>query len=174
MPTDSFSAPSGFSSSRCCSICLASMSVTMPSNRQNAFTPGRSVIIISGPNENSQKASISVYVLAANSQDEVYEGTTRPRPESDKQTRKLDDEMNDIETEEKSITLRDWRQESNQSKMWCPSVQQRSGHSCPQTRSHVEIENKCPKRDKSAIQTARNTDAHYETKLLKGISTLSN
>ena len=140
-------------------------------------TPGRSVIIIiiiSGPNENSQKASISVYVLAANSQDEVYEGTTRPRPESDKQTRKLDDEMNDIETEEKSITLRYWRQVSNQSKMWCPSVQQRSGHSCPQTRSHVEIENKCPKRDKSAIQTARNTDAHYETKLLKGISTLSN
>ena len=37
--------------------------------------------IISGPNENSQKASISVYVLTANSQDEVYEGTTRPRPE---------------------------------------------------------------------------------------------
>ena len=124
---------------------------------------------VTGPNENSQKASISVNVLAANSQDEVYEGTTRPRPESDKQTRKLDDEMNDIETEEKSITLRYWRQESNQSKMWCPSVQQRSGHSCPQTRSHVEIENKCPKRDKSAIQTARNTDAHYETKLLKGI-----
>ena len=58
-------------------------------------------VIITGPNENSQKASISVYVLAANSQDEVYEGTTRPRPESDKQTRKLDDEMNDIETEEK-------------------------------------------------------------------------
>ena len=43
--------------------------------------PGGSVIIITGPNENSQKASISVYVLAANSQDEVYEGTTRPRPE---------------------------------------------------------------------------------------------
>ena len=38
-------------------------------------------VIITGPNENSQKASISVYVLAANSQDEVYEGTTRPRPE---------------------------------------------------------------------------------------------
>ena len=111
------------------------------------------IIIISAPNENSQKASKSVNVLAANSQDEVYEGTTRPRPESDKQTRKLDDEMNDIETEEKSITLRYWRQESNQSKMWCPSVQQRSGHSCPQTRSHVEIENKCPKRDKSATHT---------------------
>ena len=63
--------------------------------------PGGSVIIITGPNENSQKASKSVNVLAANSQDEVYEGTTRPRPESDKQTRKLDDEMNDIETEEK-------------------------------------------------------------------------
>ena len=62
------------------------------------------IIIISAPNENSQKASKSVNVLAANSQDEVYEGTTRPRPESDKQTRKLDDEMNDIETEEKSIT----------------------------------------------------------------------
>ena len=42
---------------------------------------GGSVIIITGPNENSKKASISVYVLAANSQDEVYEGTTRPRPE---------------------------------------------------------------------------------------------
>ena len=36
---------------------------------------------ITGPNENSQKASISVYVLTANNQDEVYEGTTRPRPE---------------------------------------------------------------------------------------------
>ena len=57
---------------------------------------------ISGPNENSQKASKSVNVLAANSQDEVYERTTRPRPESDKQTRILDDEMNDIETEEKT------------------------------------------------------------------------
>ena len=34
--------------------------------------PGGSVIIISGPNENSQKASISVNVLAAKSQDEVY------------------------------------------------------------------------------------------------------
>ena len=56
---------------------------------------------MSGPNENSQKASISVNVLAANSQDEVYEWTTRPRPESDKQTRILDDEKNDIETEEK-------------------------------------------------------------------------
>ena len=73
---------------------------------------------VTGPNENSQKASISVNVLAANSQDEVYEGTTRPRPGSDKQTRKLDNEMNDLETEEKSITLRYWRQESNQSKMW--------------------------------------------------------
>ena len=149
-----------------------------PARRTDGAAEGASggsvIIIITGPNENSQKASISVNVLAANSQDEVYEGTTRPRPESDKQTRKLDDEMNDIETEEKSITLRYWRQESNQSKMWCPSVQQRSGHSCPQTRSHVEIENKCPKRDKSATQTARNTDAHYETKLLKGIATLSN
>ena len=47
--------------------------------------------IITGPNENSQKASISVYVLTANSQDEVYEGTTRPRPESDKQTQKNDE-----------------------------------------------------------------------------------
>ena len=54
--------------------------------------PGGSVIIISGPNENSQKASISVNVLAAKSQDEVYERTTRPRPESDKQTQRLDDE----------------------------------------------------------------------------------
>ena len=57
--------------------------------------------MITGPNENSQKASKSVYVLTANSQDEVYERTTRPRPESDKQTRILDDEKNDIETEEK-------------------------------------------------------------------------
>ena len=55
---------------------------------------------MSGPNENSQKASISVNVLAANSQDEVFEWTTWPRPESDKQTLILD-EMNDIETEEK-------------------------------------------------------------------------
>ena len=63
-------------------------------------------LTISGPNENSQKASISVYVLTANSQDEVYGGTTRPRPEkrqANTKTRKqkLDDEMNDIETEEK-------------------------------------------------------------------------
>ena len=56
---------------------------------------------MSGPNENSQKASISVNVLAANSQDEVFEWTTRPRPESNKQTLILDGEMNDIETEEK-------------------------------------------------------------------------
>ena len=40
--------------------------------------PGRSVIIIiiiiiTGPNENSQKASNWVNVLAPNSQDEVYE-----------------------------------------------------------------------------------------------------
>mmetsp|Transcript_59455 Transcript_59455/g.98572 ORF Transcript_59455/g.98572 Transcript_59455/m.98572 type:complete len:284 (-) Transcript_59455:25-876(-) len=35
--TASFSAPSGFSSSRCCSICLASMSVTIPSRRQKDF-----------------------------------------------------------------------------------------------------------------------------------------
>ena len=38
--------------------------------------PGQSVIIIiiiTGPNENSQKASISVNVLAANRQDEVFE-----------------------------------------------------------------------------------------------------
>ena len=61
---------------------------------------GSVIIIITGPNENSQKASISVNVLAAKSQDEVYERTTRPRPESDKQTRKLDDEMNDIETKD--------------------------------------------------------------------------
>ena len=33
--------------------------------------PGGSVIIISGPNENSQKASISVNVLAADSQDRI-------------------------------------------------------------------------------------------------------
>ena len=59
---------------------------------------------MSGPNENSQKASISVNVLAANSQDEVYEWTTGPRPESDKQTQILDDEMNGIETEEKRVT----------------------------------------------------------------------
>ena len=76
--------------------------------------PGGSVIIIiAGPNEeNSQKASISVNVLAANSQDEVYEGTTRPRPESDKQTRKLDDEMNDVETEEKRVTPCDTKDKS--------------------------------------------------------------
>ena len=43
--------------------------------------PGESVIIIikiTGPNENSQKSSISVNVLAANRQDAVYEWTTRP------------------------------------------------------------------------------------------------
>ena len=42
-----------------------------------------------------------------------------------------------------------------------------AGIVAPKTRSHVEIENKCPKRDKSATHTARNTDAHYETKLLR-------
>mmetsp|Transcript_5386 Transcript_5386/g.9030 ORF Transcript_5386/g.9030 Transcript_5386/m.9030 type:complete len:222 (+) Transcript_5386:939-1604(+) len=36
--TASFSAPSGFSSSRCCSICLASTTVTMPSSRANDLT----------------------------------------------------------------------------------------------------------------------------------------
>mmetsp|Transcript_25251 Transcript_25251/g.58886 ORF Transcript_25251/g.58886 Transcript_25251/m.58886 type:complete len:257 (+) Transcript_25251:596-1366(+) len=36
--TASFSAPSGFSSSRCCSMCFASTSVTMPSSRANACT----------------------------------------------------------------------------------------------------------------------------------------
>mmetsp|Transcript_17190 Transcript_17190/g.34914 ORF Transcript_17190/g.34914 Transcript_17190/m.34914 type:complete len:204 (+) Transcript_17190:709-1320(+) len=35
--TASFSAPSGFSSSRCCSMCLASISVTIPSSRANAL-----------------------------------------------------------------------------------------------------------------------------------------
>ena len=76
-------------------------SSTAESTTGKGFATFLFVLIITGPNENSQKASISVYVLAANSQDEDYEGTTRPRPESDKQTRKLDDEMNDIETEEK-------------------------------------------------------------------------
>ena len=33
-------------------------------------------VCISGPNENSQKASISVNVLAAKRQDEIYERTT--------------------------------------------------------------------------------------------------
>mmetsp|Transcript_14003 Transcript_14003/g.41731 ORF Transcript_14003/g.41731 Transcript_14003/m.41731 type:complete len:259 (-) Transcript_14003:56-832(-) len=37
--TASFSAPSGFSSSRCCSTCLASTSVTMPSSSQKSLTP---------------------------------------------------------------------------------------------------------------------------------------
>mmetsp|Transcript_2298 Transcript_2298/g.3616 ORF Transcript_2298/g.3616 Transcript_2298/m.3616 type:complete len:202 (-) Transcript_2298:377-982(-) len=36
--TASFSAPSFFSSSRCCSICLASTRVTMPSRRENLLT----------------------------------------------------------------------------------------------------------------------------------------
>mmetsp|Transcript_6323 Transcript_6323/g.14831 ORF Transcript_6323/g.14831 Transcript_6323/m.14831 type:complete len:251 (+) Transcript_6323:376-1128(+) len=35
--TDSFSTPSGFSSSRCCSMCLASTSVTMPSSLANSL-----------------------------------------------------------------------------------------------------------------------------------------
>ena len=34
----SFSAPSGFSSSRCCSMCFASTRVTMPSRRQKSLT----------------------------------------------------------------------------------------------------------------------------------------
>ena len=64
-------------------------------------------VIITGPNENSQKASISVNVLAANSQDGVFEWTTRPRPESDKHTLILDDEINDIwNWRKKSNTLR--------------------------------------------------------------------
>mmetsp|Transcript_2731 Transcript_2731/g.10711 ORF Transcript_2731/g.10711 Transcript_2731/m.10711 type:complete len:214 (-) Transcript_2731:802-1443(-) len=36
--TASFSAPSGFSSSRCCSMCLASTRVTMPSRRKCSWT----------------------------------------------------------------------------------------------------------------------------------------
>mmetsp|Transcript_22019 Transcript_22019/g.49678 ORF Transcript_22019/g.49678 Transcript_22019/m.49678 type:complete len:381 (+) Transcript_22019:595-1737(+) len=36
--TASFSAPSGFSSSRCCSMCFASISVTIPSRRANSLT----------------------------------------------------------------------------------------------------------------------------------------
>mmetsp|Transcript_67804 Transcript_67804/g.189270 ORF Transcript_67804/g.189270 Transcript_67804/m.189270 type:complete len:239 (+) Transcript_67804:799-1515(+) len=36
--TASFSTPSGFCSSRCCSMCLASTSVTMPSSRAKAST----------------------------------------------------------------------------------------------------------------------------------------
>mmetsp|Transcript_5328 Transcript_5328/g.23602 ORF Transcript_5328/g.23602 Transcript_5328/m.23602 type:complete len:231 (+) Transcript_5328:199-891(+) len=35
----SFSAPSGFSSSRCCSMCLASTRVTIPSRRKCSWTP---------------------------------------------------------------------------------------------------------------------------------------
>mmetsp|Transcript_11717 Transcript_11717/g.35631 ORF Transcript_11717/g.35631 Transcript_11717/m.35631 type:complete len:337 (+) Transcript_11717:489-1499(+) len=36
--TASFSAPSGFSASRCCSMCLASTRVTMPSSLENCWT----------------------------------------------------------------------------------------------------------------------------------------
>ena len=41
--------------------------------------------MITGPNENSQKASISVYVLTANSQDEVYEGIIISAPNENSQ-----------------------------------------------------------------------------------------
>ena len=51
--------------------------------------------VITGPNENSQKASISVYVLAANSQDGVFVRTTKPRPENNKNALVEDAEMND-------------------------------------------------------------------------------
>ena len=44
---------------------------------------------MSGPNENAANANISVYVLAANSQDGVFVRTTRPRPENKKSA--LDD-----------------------------------------------------------------------------------
>ena len=55
--------------------------VTVANGPQAARCTSALRIIITGPNENSRKASKSVNVLAANSQDEVYEGTTRPRPE---------------------------------------------------------------------------------------------
>ena len=60
--------------------------------------------MVAGPNENSQEASISVNVLAANSQDGVFEWATRPRPESDKHRLILDDEMNDIWNRIKRVT----------------------------------------------------------------------
>ena len=64
----------------------AKMATVISAPNENSQKASKSVnvltaTVITGPNENSQKASISVYVLAANSQDEVYEGTTRPRPE---------------------------------------------------------------------------------------------
>ena len=68
---------------------------------------------ISCPNENSQNPSLSVNVLAANSQNKVFKWTTRPRPESDKQTLILDEEMNDIETEEKRATPYDTKDKSH-------------------------------------------------------------
>ena len=52
-------------------------------------------MMISGPNENSPKASISVYVLAANSKDGVFVRTRRPRAENSKNALVLDDEMDD-------------------------------------------------------------------------------
>ena len=62
---------------------------------------------ISGPNENSPKANISVYVLTANSHDGVFERTTRPRPENKKNALILDDEMNGMwNRRKKSNTLR--------------------------------------------------------------------
>ena len=61
---------------------------------------------MSGPNENAANANISVYVLAANSQDGVFVRTTGPRTENNKNALVLDDEMNDLwNRRKKSDTL---------------------------------------------------------------------
>ena len=75
------------------------------------------------------------------------------------------------ETEEKRVTTCDTKDKSQTNRN--PGVQQRSGPIGPQTRSLVEIENKSKKINKSAADAARNADARHETKLIKGIATLS-
>ena len=52
--------------------------------------------VISCPNDNSPKASISVYVMTANGQDRIYAETTRFRPAS--QREKLDQIRTHIKT----------------------------------------------------------------------------
>ena len=78
------------------------------------------------------------------------------------------------ETEEKRVTPCDTKGKSQS--IQNPDVlvsNSEVGRDGPQTRSLVEIENKSQKINKSAADAARNADARHETKLIKGIATLS-
>ena len=113
-----------------------------------------------------KKESISVNVLAANSQDRVFEWTALPWPESDKYTQILDDAMHDLWNRRKRVTPCDTKDKIQTTQN--PGVlvaNSEVGRDGPRTRSLVEIENKSKKIDKSAAETARNAEARHEIKL---------